>query len=58
MTVSIPLLEQLAERVVADIRKRWPFVLEISLGIFKLSPPLANFQGKVGITLLKKFEDR
>jgi dihydroneopterin aldolase len=56
MSVPTPLLEELAEGIIRKIRHEYSFVKEISISIFKLQPPIGGFQGKVGITLHKKFD--
>jgi len=56
MSVPTPLLEELAEGIIRKIRHEYSFVKEISISIFKLQPPIGGFQGKVGITLQKKFD--
>jgi 7,8-dihydroneopterin aldolase/epimerase/oxygenase len=57
MAVPSFLLEEVAEGIIRKIRHEYSFVKEVSISIFKLQPPIANFQGKVGITLQKKFDD-
>jgi dihydroneopterin aldolase len=56
MDQPTPLLEQLAESILRKIRHEYSFIKEVSITIFKLHPPIAGFQGKVGITLQKKFD--
>jgi len=56
MAVPTPLLEELAEGIIRKIRHEYSFVKEVSISIFKLQPPIGGFQGKVGITLQKKFD--
>jgi dihydroneopterin aldolase len=56
MSVPTPLLEELAEGIIRKIRHEYSFVKEVSISIFKLQPPIGSFQGKVGITLQKKFD--
>jgi dihydroneopterin aldolase len=57
MAAPAPLLEEVAESIIRKIRHEYSFVKEVSISIFKLHPPIEYFQGKVGITLHKKFED-
>ena len=57
MEVSTPLLEEIAESIIQKIKHQYSFVSEIKISIFKLEAPIANFQGKPGITLHKKFDD-
>ena len=57
MEISTPLLEEIADSIIRKIKHRYSFVCEIKISIFKLEAPIANFQGKPGITLHKKFDD-
>ncbi|MEP6746239.1 MAG: dihydroneopterin aldolase [Bacteroidota bacterium] len=57
MGMPTPLIEEVAESIIRKIRHEYSFVKEISISIFKLKPPIEHFQGKVGITLQKKFDD-
>lgn len=56
MAIATPLLEQLADGIIREIRQEYSFVKEIRVSVFKLQPPIGSFQGKVGITLQKKFD--
>ncbi len=56
MQVPTPLLEKVAQGIMRKIRHQFPFVEEIAISIYKLEPPIINFQGKIGVTLHKKFE--
>ena len=56
MMMPTPLLEEVAESIIRKIRHEYSFVKEVSISIFKLQPPIGSFQGKVGITLHKKFD--
>jgi 7,8-dihydroneopterin aldolase/epimerase/oxygenase len=55
MAMPTPLLEELAESIILKISHEYSFVMEITVSIFKLHPPIENFQGRVGVTLQKKF---
>ncbi len=57
MAMATPLIEEIAESIIYQIRHEYSFVKEVTLSIFKLHPPIENFQGKVGITLQKKFDE-
>jgi len=57
MLVPTPLLEEVAEAIIRKIRHEYSFVKDVSISIFKLHPPMEGFQGKVGVTLHKKFDD-
>ena len=56
MGAPTPLLEAVAQSIITEIHEKYPFVKEINISIFKLQPPIQNFQGKVGITMRKKFD--
>ena len=56
MLMPTPLIEEVAESIIHKIRQEYSFVKEVSISIFKLQPPIENFQGKVGVTLQKKFD--
>jgi dihydroneopterin aldolase len=56
MSIPTPLLEEIAESMISKIRHQYRQVSEISVSIFKLQPPIENFQGKAGITLHRTFE--
>lgn len=57
MAIRSDLLEEVAETIILKIRHKYSMVREISISIFKLQAPLENFQGKVGITLQRCFEE-
>jgi 7,8-dihydroneopterin aldolase/epimerase/oxygenase len=57
MAMPTPLIEEVAESIIRKIRHEYSFVKEVSISIFKLRPPIENFQGRVGVTLQKKFVD-
>ncbi len=57
MSMPTPLLEAVAESIIGKIKHEYSFVQEVSVSIFKLHPPIEHFQGKAGITLVKKFDD-
>ncbi|GAC1454316.1 MAG: hypothetical protein NVSMB7_16630 [Chitinophagaceae bacterium] len=57
MYMPTPLIEEVAESIIRKIRHEYSFVKEVSISIFKLQAPIEHFNGKVGITLQKKFDD-
>jgi dihydroneopterin aldolase len=57
MMVPTPLLEKVCEGIIRKIRHEFSGIREISVSIFKLEPPMENFQGRVGVTMRKKFDD-
>lgn len=55
MHVATPLLEKLADGIIRKIKHRYSFVNEIKLSVHKLQAPIENFQGRIGVTLYKKY---
>ena len=57
MMVPTPLLEKVCEGIIRKIRHEFAGVREITISIYKLEAPIENFQGKVGVTMRKKFDE-
>jgi dihydroneopterin aldolase len=57
MQIPTPLLERVADGIIRRIKHQYSFIKEVRLSIYKLQAPIENFQGKVGVTMLKKFND-
>lgn len=57
MATPTALLEKVADNIIQRIHQRYPFITEALVSIYKLEPPIAQFQGRVGVTLQKKFND-
>lgn len=55
MGVPTPLLEELANGIMHKIKHQYARVESIRISIFKLKAPIANFQGKVGVSFFQKF---
>ncbi|MCS3795363.1 dihydroneopterin aldolase [Niastella sp. OAS944] len=55
MRIPTGLLEKVADDIIRAIRLQYPFCTEIRFSIYKLDAPVENFQGKIGVTLYKKF---
>jgi 7,8-dihydroneopterin aldolase/epimerase/oxygenase len=55
MKVPTPLLEKVALGMIEAIEQRWPFIVEVMVSVYKLEPPIENFQGRVGVTIHKQF---
>jgi dihydroneopterin aldolase len=51
MKVPTPLLEKVGKLILDDIYHEFPFIKSSSISIFKLQPPIPQFQGRVGISL-------
>lgn len=57
MKVATPLLEKVAEGIIRKIKHQFPFIREVVLSIYKLEAPIENFQGKIGVTMHKRFDE-
>ena len=55
MAVPAPLLETLAQELIEEIYLHDKRIESISISIKKLHPPIENFTGSVGISLVKHF---
>jgi len=55
MQVATPLLEKVAQNILNKIKQRFPFTREITVSLYKLEAPIQNFEGRVGITIERKF---
>jgi len=51
------LLEKLCQEIIRKIKHQYPIVREVVISIYKMQAPIENFQGKVGVTMRKKFDD-
>ena len=51
------LIEQLCEDILANTKSRFPSVTEGLISIHKLQPPIENFEGSVGVSIHKLFND-
>jgi dihydroneopterin aldolase len=51
------LLEKLCNEIIAQIRQQYPFIAEAGISIYKLQAPIQNFEGKVGVSLHKIFNE-
>src|SRR6478735_4105045 len=50
MKVPTPLLEKVGKHVLDDIFHKFPFIKSSRISIYKLQPPIPQFQGRVGIS--------
>jgi len=55
--VPVLLLEKICQGIIRKIKHQYPFVKEVNISIYKLQAPIENFQGKVGVSMRKKFDD-
>jgi dihydroneopterin aldolase len=57
MQIPTGLLEKVAESMILKIKHQYSFITEINLSIHKLEVPIKQFQGKLGITMNRKFNE-
>jgi 7,8-dihydroneopterin aldolase/epimerase/oxygenase len=57
MQIPTGLLEKICVGIIRHIKHHYPFVKEVDLSIQKLQPPLQEFQGNVGVSMNRKFND-
>jgi 7,8-dihydroneopterin aldolase/epimerase/oxygenase len=57
MQSTTHLIEKLCKGIIEQIKLQYPFVKEITISIYKIQAPIENFEGKVGVTLCKIFND-
>lgn len=56
MKIPTPLLEKLAEGIIRKLKHQYPFATEVIISIYKLEAPIENIQGKIGVTMHKRFD--
>lgn len=57
MAIPTGLLEKICVNIIRHIKHQYPFVKEVDLSIKKLQPPLHEFEGNVGVSMNRKFND-
>jgi dihydroneopterin aldolase len=57
MQVPAKLLEKVCEGIIRRIWHQYPFVKEVTVSIYKLQAPIEHFQGTVGVSMHKKFNE-
>ena len=55
MVKPTPLLEEVCQGIILKIREKYKAVKEIRITLYKLDPPIPDFKGRAGVTLVKKF---
>ena len=55
MEIPTPLLETLAMEIAESIHLKFSPITQISIHIRKMHPPMANFQGNVGVRYVRSF---
>ena len=55
MSAPRDLLETLAQEIVYNCKQSFPNVASASCSIYKMNPPVPNFEGKLGVTFQKDF---
>ena len=57
MQVTTGLLEKICDSIIRHIKHQYAYVYEVNLSIYKLQAPIKDFQGKVGVSMRKRFDD-
>ena len=57
MLLPTPLLEKVCLDIIEDVQISFPFINAVSISIYKLHPPIENFEGRVGVTISRKFHE-
>lgn len=57
MKVPTPLLEKVADGIIRRIKHQYPRTKEVLLSIYKLEAPIEQVEGKIGITMHKRFDE-
>ena len=57
MDTPAALLEKLCDDIIKRVKRQFPFIKEATISVIKLQAPIENFQGKVGVTLHKVFDE-
>jgi dihydroneopterin aldolase len=57
MQIPTMLLEKICVNIIRHIKHQYPFINEVDLSIQKLQAPIHDFQGNVGVSMNKKFND-
>lgn len=57
MQIRTGLVEKICMNIIRHIKHQYPYVKEVDLSIRKLQPPLNQFQGTVGVSMNRKFND-
>ncbi len=57
MQIPSLLLEKICGSIIRHIKHQYPFIREVDLSIHKLEAPIEHFQGVVGVTMNKKFNE-
>lgn len=55
MKSPAPLLEKIGKDILDEIFDRYPFIKSSRISIYKMQPPIFQFQGKLGISLNRKY---
>lgn len=50
------LLETFVTQLAEKIKQQFPQVVQVAISLYKLSMPLTNFEGKVGVALQRNFD--
>jgi dihydroneopterin aldolase len=57
MQIPTGLLEKVCESIIRRIKHQYSYIKEVNLSIYKLQVPIENLNGRVGVTMNKKFNE-
>ena len=57
MEVPTPLLETICQDIMQAVKDQFPLVRSVRISVYKLQAPIGQFQGKVGVSLYKEFDE-
>ena len=49
--VPVYLLEKICQGIILEIREHYPYIKEVRISIYKLTPPIEHFIGKADVTM-------
>ncbi|RYG00987.1 MAG: dihydroneopterin aldolase [Chitinophagaceae bacterium] len=55
MNIVTPLLEKIAKDILDEIGSKYPHAIRAGISIIKLQPPVIQFHGRLGVTMLREY---
>ncbi|HLX90588.1 MAG TPA: dihydroneopterin aldolase [Puia sp.] len=55
MANATPLIEKVCDSILNLVKERYPFINEVCISIFKLQPPIKDFNGKAGVSMRRSW---
>jgi 7,8-dihydroneopterin aldolase/epimerase/oxygenase len=51
-----PLLETVGMEIANRVKEVYPYIVEINITISKINPPLVNFRGELGVSVINRYQ--